>query len=98
MALFDMSSNMVAVMTMSEAHRFRLVRRVMQFVGLNRGVDLMLAAKFVSAQSGFSVYPSVFWGELDGNLSKHAVYLSGIYYCIFIDYLLNLLVNLRLRE
>lgn len=29
MALFDMSSNMVAVMTMSEAHRFRLVRRVM---------------------------------------------------------------------
>jgi hypothetical protein len=80
MALFDMSSNMVAVMTMSEAHRFRLVRRVMEFVGLNRDVDLMLDAKFVSAQSGFAVYPSVVWGELDGNLSKHAVYLSGIYY------------------
>ena len=61
----------------------------------------MLDAKFVSAQSGFAVYPSVFWGELDGNLSKHAVYLSGICYIIiyiFIDYLLNLLVNLRLRE
>jgi hypothetical protein len=40
----------------------------------------MLDAKFVSAQSGFAVYPSVVWGELDGNLSKHAVYLSGIYY------------------
>ena len=70
MALFDMSSNMVAVMTMSEAHRFRLVRRVMEFVGLNRDVDLMLDAKFVSAQSGFAILQlfGVNWMEISQNM------------------------------
>ena len=84
MALFEMSSNMVVVMIISEAHRFRLVRRENDVNCWSRqsrhGSHVRCSAKLCQPSSLASlsaILQSFVVEELvDGNLSKHAVYAT----------------------